>query len=130
MATDDSVGIADVLIRFQPNTPGKLHRHVCRFSTLVLQGELQFWRPDGSPKEIRATGSYVPGPANGEPHSEGAGGQTAIVLFSFRGSTGDMVHYLDDASDVVFRLGFGDFEAVLADQVATGASAKLAATAA
>ena len=129
LATDEALGIADVLIRFQPNTPGKLHRHVCRFSTLVLQGELQFWRLDGSPKEVRSTGSYVPGIANGEPHSEGAGGQTAIVLFSFRGSTGDMIHYLDNASRVVFRLGFPDFEAVLAHQVATGASAKLGARA-
>ncbi len=42
LAVDDARGIADVLIRFQPNTPGKLHRHVCEFSTLVLQGELQF----------------------------------------------------------------------------------------
>src|ERR1700709_254535 len=57
LATDEALGIADVLIRFQPNTPGKLHRHVCRFSTLVLQGELQFWRPDGSPQEVRSTGS-------------------------------------------------------------------------
>ena len=130
LATDEALGIADVLIQFQPNTQGKLHRHVCGFSTLVLQGELQFWHPDGLPKETRSTGSYVQGQANGEPHSEGAGGQTAIVLFSFRGSTGDMVHYLDDASNVVFRLGFPDFAAVLANQVATGASAKLAAKAA
>lgn len=130
LATDEALGIADVLIRFQPNTQGKLHRHMCRFSTLVLQGELQFWRPNGSPKEIRPTGSYVPGPANGEPHSEGACDQTAIVLFSFRGSTGDMIHYLDDASNVVFRLGFADFQAVQAQQVATGASARLGARAA
>ena len=33
LAVDDARGIADVLIRFQPNTPGKLHRHVCEFST-------------------------------------------------------------------------------------------------
>jgi hypothetical protein len=69
----------------------------------------------------------VPAPANGEPHSEGAGSQTAIVLFSFRSSTGDMIHYLDDASKVLFRLGLPDFEVVLAHQVATGASAKLGA---
>jgi hypothetical protein len=42
LATDQALGIADVLIRFQPNMPGRLHRHVCRFSTLVLQGELHF----------------------------------------------------------------------------------------
>jgi hypothetical protein len=87
---------------------------VCDFSTFVLQGELRFWRPDGSLKEVRPTGSYVRVAANGEPHSEGAGDQTAIVLFSFRGSTGDVIHYLDQASNVWFRLGFPDFQAALA----------------
>ena len=125
LAADDVLGISDVLIRFQPNTPGKLHRHLCDFSTFVLQGELQFWRPDGSLKEIRPAGSYVQVAANGEPHSEGAGDHMAIVLFSFRGTTGDMVQYLDKSSDVAFRLGFPDFAAALAHQIATGATAKL-----
>jgi hypothetical protein len=119
----------DVLIRFQPNIPGKLHQHLCEFSTLVLQGELQFQRPDGSLKEVRPTGSYVPGAANGEPHSEGAGDQMAIVLFSFRGATGDMIVYLDKTMDVSFRLGFSDFKATLAHKIGTGAPAKLGARA-
>lgn len=130
LAIDEALGIADVLIRFQPNTPGRLHRHVCDFSTFVLQGELRFLRPDLSLKEIRPTGSYVQIAANGDPHSEGAGDQTAIVLFSFRGSTGDMILYQDQASNVEFRLGFPDFQAVLAHQIATGATANPAARAA
>jgi hypothetical protein len=125
LATDEALGIVDVLIKFQPDTPGKLHRHVCDFSTLVLQGELRFWRADGSPKEVRPSASYVQGIANGEPHREGAGGQTAIVLFSFRGSTGDMIVYLDENLEPTIRLGFADFQAVLANQVAAGAMAKL-----
>jgi hypothetical protein len=68
--------------------------------------------------------------ANGEPHSEGAGDQTAIVLFSFRGSTDDMILYLDAASNVAFRFGFPDFKATLAHQIATGATAKLGGRAA
>ena len=130
LAVDDVRGIADVLIKFQPNTPGKLHRHVCDFSTFVLQGELQFWRPDGSLKEVRSAGSYVQVAANGEPHLEGAGDQMAIVLFSFRGSTADMVLYLDETSDTSIRLGFPDFKATLAQQIATGATAKLGTRAA
>jgi hypothetical protein len=125
LAVDDVLGISDVLIRFQPNTPGKLHRHLCDFSTFVLQGELRFWRPDDSLKEIRPTGSYVQGAANGEPHSEGAGDQMAIVLFSFRGTRGDMILYLGKNSNVEFRLGFPDFKATLAHQIATGATTKL-----
>jgi DNA-binding MurR/RpiR family transcriptional regulator len=91
---------------------------------------LRFWRPDGSLKEVRPTGSYVQVAANGEPPSEGAGDQTAIVLFSFRGSTGEMILYLDEASNVASRLGFPDFQATLAHQTATGAAAKLAGRAA
>ncbi len=75
LATDETLGIVDVLIKFRPSTRGKLHRHVCDFSTFVLQGELRFWRPDGSFKEVRPTGCYVRVAANGEPHSEGAGDQ-------------------------------------------------------
>lgn len=130
LATDEAFGIADVLIRFDANTPGKLHRHLCDFSTFVLQGELRFWRPDGSFKEVRPTASHVQVMANGPSHSEGAGDQPAIVLFSFRGTTGDMVHYLDDASNITNRLSFSDFKAVLAQQIASGAAAKLAPRAA
>lgn len=113
LATDSVLGSADVLIKFRPNSPGNLHRHVCDFSTFVLQGELRFWRPDGSLKEMRPAGSYVQVAANGDPHTEGAGDQAAIVLFSFRGSTGDMILYLDPASNVTFRLGLPDFQAAL-----------------
>jgi hypothetical protein len=51
----------------------------------------------------------------------------AVVLFSFRGTTGDMILYLDEAMDVSFRLGSSDFKARLAHQIATVASAKLGA---
>ncbi len=129
LAIDDARGLVDVLIRFHPKTPGKLHRHVCDFSTFVLQGDLQFWRPDGSLKEVRPTGSYVQVAANGEPHSEGAGDQMAIVLFSFRGVSSDMILYLDKTADVSFRLGLPEFKATLAHQIATGATAKLGARA-
>jgi hypothetical protein len=53
----------------------------------------------------------------------------AIVLFSFRGATGDMIVYLDKTMDVSFRLDFSDFKAALAHQIATGASTKLGARA-
>jgi hypothetical protein len=52
--------------------------------------------------------------ASGEPHTEGAGDQTAVVLFSFRGTTGGMILYLDETSNVEFRLRFPDFKASLA----------------
>ena len=125
LALDEARGIADVLIRFEPDTPGKLHRHVCDFSTFVLQGELRFWRRDGTPKEVRPAGSHVQVAAHGPPHAEGAGSEVAIVLFSFRGSTGDMIHYLDERLEVSFRLGLADFQAVLGAQIASGAQARI-----
>jgi hypothetical protein len=129
LAIDEACGLVDVLIRFQPNARGRVHKHLCDFSTLVLQGELLFRQPDGSMKEIRPAGSYVQGRAHGEPHSEGAGELAAIVLFSFRGASGDMVLYLDTPTNEPFALQFSDFKATLANQIATGATAKLGARA-
>lgn len=127
LACDAQREIADVMIRFDADVPGKLHRHLCEFSTFVLQGELRFWQLDGTPKEVRPVASYVRIAKGGEPHSEGAGAgaQTAIVLFSFWGTTGDMIHYLDPDGTTAFRLGFSDFERIWAQQIACGATAKL-----
>lgn len=129
LAIDEVCGLVDVLIRFQPNARGRVHKHLCDFSTLVLQGELLFRHPDGSLKEIRPAGSYVQGRAHGEPHSEGAGELPAIVLFSFRRASGDMVLYLDTPTNEPFALQFSDFKATPANQIATGATAKLGARA-
>ncbi len=130
LAIDEARGLVDVLIKFSPNARGRVHKHLCDFSTLVLQGELLFRHPDGPLKEIRPTGSYVQGKAHGEPHSEGAGELTGIVLFSFRGADGGMVMYLDTPKDEPFSLNFADFKATLANQIAMGATAKLGARAA
>ena len=127
LAVDEARGLVDVLIRFQPSALGRVHRHLCDFSTFVLQEELRFRHPDGSMKEVRPTGSYVQGSANGAPHAEGAGDQMAIVLFNFRGASGDMVQYLDTTTQEPFSLKFSDFKAALANQIATGATAKLGA---
>lgn len=81
-------------------------------------------------KEVRPTGSYVQGSPHGAPHSEGAGDQMAIVLFSFRGASGDMVQYLDTSTEEPFSLKFSDFKETLAHQIATGATSKLGARAA
>lgn len=118
-------GLAQVLIRFAAGVRGRLHRHTCAFSTLVLQGELQFWRADGTWKETRPVASLVQVAADGPPHREGAGNQVGIVLFTFHGA-GDAIHYLDDAGGVAFRLGFDDFRDVLARQGSGGAAVRTA----
>ena len=124
-AVDEQSGTVDVLIKFPPNRQGELHQHLMAYSTFVLQGELRFHRPNGELKEIRPAGSYVLSVANSEPHTEGAGEEEAIVLFSIRGGTGDMFAIFDKQTDEVRKLGFADFKAALADQIASGVTAKV-----
>ena len=50
--------------------------------------------------------------ADGEPHSEDAGDQMVLLLLSFRASIGDMIRYLDEASNGEFP----DFQTTLAHQ--------------
>jgi hypothetical protein len=76
--------IVDALFKFAPYSKAMLHQHKTPYVTLVLQGELRFYRPNGELKEIRPVGSYVQGVANGEPHMEGGGDQETIVFFSVR----------------------------------------------
>ncbi len=121
---NEAAGTVDVVIKFRANTMGELHQHLMAYSTFVLQGELRFQRPNGELKEIRPTGSYVLGPANGEPHREGAGEEDAIVLYSIRGGTGGMFAIFDKDTGEVHQLGLSDFKAALADQIASGVAAK------
>ncbi len=107
-----------------------LHRHHLPYITLVLQGEVRFHRPNGELKEIRPCGSYVQGAANGEPHTEGAGDQEAIVFFSNRNVTGDMYEFLDRDMKQYKMFGIADFRAQLDDEVAVGEASRVAARAA
>jgi hypothetical protein len=125
-AVDEENGIVDVIFKFAPNKQAMLHRHHAPYITFVLQGELRFHRPNGDFKEVRPTGSYVVGAANGEPHTEGAGDQEAIVFFSNRNVTGDLYEFLDTDLKCVQMLGIGDFKAQLDRQLADGAAAKVA----
>lgn len=125
-AIDERNRIVDVMFKFAPNERVMLHQHKVPYYTLVLQGELRFYRPNGELKETRATGSYVLGVANGEPHTEGAGDQEAIVFFSNRDVEGDMYEFLDEP---VRMLGIADFKEQLDDQMASGVSAKAKAPA-
>jgi len=111
---DEENRIVDVLFKFAANQRVMLHRHHCPYVTLVMQGELRFYRPDGTLKEIRPTGSFVSGPAHGEPHAEGGVDQDALYEF------------LDDAGNPLQVLGIADFKAQLEAQIADGTAAKVA----
>ena len=123
---DEDNRIVDVLFKFAANQRVMLHRHRCPYVTLVMQGELRFYRENGELKEIRPTGSFVSGEANGEPHTEGGGDQDAIVFFSNRNIQDALYEFLDGSGNPIQVLGIADFKAQLEAQVADGTAAKVA----
>lgn len=122
---DEENRIVDVAFKFAANQKVMLHRHKCPYVTLVMQGELRFYRENGEMKEVRPTGSYVSGNANGEPHMEGGGDEDAIVFFSNRNIEDALYEFLDESGNPVQVLGIADFKAQLAEQVASGTYAKV-----
>lgn len=113
---DEENRIVDVLFKFAANKKAMLHQHKTPYVTFVVQGELRFYRPNGELKEIRPTGSYVSGVANGEPHLEGGGDEDAIVFFSNRNVEDALYVFLDDKLQPVVTLRLEDVKALLEAQ--------------
>ncbi|MCJ2073909.1 regulator, partial [Methylobacterium sp. J-030] len=86
---------------------------------------LRFYRENGEMKEVRPTGSYVSGAANGEPHMEGGGDEDAIVFFSNRNIEDALYEFLDESGNPAQVLGIADFKAQLAEQVSSGTYARV-----
>lgn len=108
--------IVDAIFKFAANSRIALHQHKVPYVTLVLQGELRFYRPNGELKEVRPVGSYVTGLANGEPHIEGGGDEDVIVLFSFRNADDVLFIFLDENLQPVLPFSANDFEEQLKAQ--------------
>jgi quercetin dioxygenase-like cupin family protein len=121
LSVDEKARIVDLLFKFAANERIALHRHAAAFRTLVLQGELRIYRPDGALKEVRPVGSYVAGQAGGEPHTEGGGDQDAIVYFSNRDIDGPVYELLDESRAVVATIGIPEFKALLDEQTVAAA---------
>ena len=113
---DREKGIVDAIFKFAADTRVAVHQHKVPYITLVLQGELKFYHPNGDAKEIRPVGSYVTGIANGEPHLEGGGDVDAIVFFSFRNAEDALFVFLGDDENPELPLRVGDFEEQLKAQ--------------
>ncbi len=112
LSVDEHARIVDLLLKFAANEQVALHRHGADYRTLVLQGELRIYRPDGMLKEVRPVGSYVAGRAGGEPHTEGGGDQDAIVYFTNRNIDGPIYEILDEDHTVVATFGLPEFRAL------------------
>lgn len=95
---DEQSRIVDVLFKLPANAQIVLHRHRAPNHTFVVQGEHRLYETDGSLREVRPTGSYTVSPASELPHREGGGEQDAIIAFSIRpGSEEVLYELLDDA---------------------------------
>ncbi|XSG83275.1 MAG: cupin domain-containing protein [Methyloligella sp. ZOD6] len=108
---DEENGIVDVLFKFDAESKIAVHRHMVDYCTLVLQGELRIYSPEGSLREIRPVGSYVCTRGGGEPHTEGGGDQEAIVFFSNRNVKNIVYEILDESRHVITTLGIPEFKA-------------------
>jgi quercetin dioxygenase-like cupin family protein len=121
LSVDEKARIVDLLFKFKANERIALHRHGAAYRTLVLQGELRIYRPDGTLQEVRPVGSYVAGQAGGEPHTEGGGDQDVIVYFTNREIDGPVYEILDANLSVQATFGIPEFKALLAAQTDAGA---------
>ncbi len=115
-AVDEERKIVDILFKFAANKKVVLHRHHADYVTVVLQGELRIYRPNGELKEVRPVGSYVATRGGGEPHTEGGGDVDMIAFFSNRGQDGTIYEILDEQMNTLATLGLQDFKALLAAQ--------------
>ena len=113
---DAHARIVDVLFKFAANEAIALHRHGADYCTLVLDGELRLYRPNGELKEIREVGSYVCSRAGGEPHTEGGGDRDAIVYFTNRNVVGPIYEILGENNEIVATFGIPEFQALLEGQ--------------
>jgi hypothetical protein len=105
---DEKRDVVDFIVKFEPNKPIVLHRHLAATNTLVVQGEHRLYEPDGRLKEVRPVGSYTASPP-GEPHRECGGEEGAVVFYSLRGDGGAFFDLLDDASNILATLGMNEF---------------------
>lgn len=113
---DRENGIVDAIFKFAANSRIALHQHKVPYVTLVLHGELRFYRPNGEFKEVRPVGSYVRGIANGDPHLEGGGDDDVVVFFSFRNAEDVLFVFLNENMEPELPFRIGDFEEQLKAQ--------------
>ncbi|ODA66636.1 hypothetical protein A7A08_02404 [Methyloligella halotolerans] len=117
---DAENGIVDLLFKFDANSKIAMHNHMVPYRTLVLQGELRIYRPNGEIKEVRPVGSYVAAAGQGETHTEGGGDEDVIVFFSNRNVKDVVYEILDESGEVMTTFGLPEFSALLEEQRAAG----------
>ena len=91
---DVKSGLAEMIVKFEPNSQCMYHRHVATTTTMVLEGELIVRElVDGKEEiNIKPAGSYSIG-GEGEVHIEGSGDKQAIIFFSMK-TNSDIIYEL------------------------------------
>jgi len=107
---DEDARIVDILFKLGANQKVVTHKHLAPYKTLILQGELRIYEPDGTLDEVRPVGSYVSTEVSGKPHTEGGGGVDVIAFFSIRNIGETVFELLDENLNQVATLGLGDFK--------------------
>lgn len=115
-AVDEEKKIVDIMFKFAANKKIVMHRHHADYVTVVVQGELRIYRPNGELKEVRPVGSYVSTRGGGEPHTEGGGDEDVIAFFSNRGQAGVIYEILDEDMNPVMTIGMQEFKALMEAQ--------------
>lgn len=108
---DVKSGIADMLVKFTPNSECMHHRHAATTTTLVLEGEL-IVREQIDGKEVlkpKPAGSYSIGGV-GEVHIEGSGDKEAIIFFSMRTNSDVIYELLNPDLSIKRAITVADFE--------------------
>ncbi|MEO1204819.1 MAG: regulator [Pseudomonadota bacterium] len=109
---DQEREIVDAIFKFDASKKIFLHKHHAEYVTLVMDGELRIYKPNGELKEVRPTGSYVLTQPGADAHTEGGGDMDTIVFFSIRGTKGAFYDILDEALAPIETVGFEDFKAL------------------
>ncbi|MEM9314265.1 MAG: regulator [Pseudomonadota bacterium] len=110
---DDEQTRAEVLFKMEPHKPIILHRHCALNKIVVLSGEHRIYEPDGTLKEVRATGSYTVSQPDDEPHAESGGDGGAVMLFSiFENGGGPLYELMDPERNIVGTLSMADLVAL------------------
>ena len=106
---DEDARIVDILFKLGANQKVVTHKHLAPYKTLILQGELRIYEPDGTLDEVRPVGSYVSTEVSGKPHTEGGGNDDVIAFFSIRNIGETAFELLDDEFNTVAKLGLQEF---------------------
>lgn len=110
LSADRATGRLDLLTRWAPNSYCHYHRHICKTSSLVIDGEQHVIETRGleTVHKIRQPGFSGQTP-DGETHMERSGPNGCTMLFAMQSDDGRMFDVLNKDGKVLTTATFDDF---------------------